>query len=519
MSLYDEYNWSKTIEIFDVELGPDCLNRARYAYFLTNYLNTQKKDKSYVLNINAGWGTGKSFFLKRWTYELKKQHPVIYIDAWKNDHASSPLASVTSNIITQLRELTDKAELGALSKVQALSSRLINDIAPIVVGSVVKKMTGVAISELDFKNSSGETSSIDSSALDKVAQKVTASLISEHEKRTSSILSIKNTMQEWIGAVIGQNNEEGKSLKHPTFIIIDELDRCRPNYAVEVLEVVKHIFDIPNVVFVIATDTEQLQHAIKAIYGQDFDASNYLSRFFNARFTLPPCSLEQLISSHDDIGELSHQNILENDVDIWPAGVSNVKNICSVFDAFNIPARNAIQILERIISIVKFLNKEKGRVDIIYLTTLLCFQIKYHDAYSTLTRGVKDQDFSEFSKKYAELRSSNKLQFAVYFDRSEEKYIHEEINLSSYYERVFQLHSQAFVLDSKPIILASLYRQVKSDMDLYNVAREKFNKITHDDRNSSYEKEVVDISYNRYSMYSMKMSKYIDLVELAILFD
>lgn len=519
MSLNDGYDWSKTATLFDEELGLDRLNRARYAFFLTNYLNNQKTDKSYVLNIDSGWGTGKSFFLKRWIYDLKKKHPVIYIDAWKNDHTNSPLASVTSSIITQLRDLTDKKELGALSKIQTLTSKLINDIAPIVAGGAVKKLTGIDLSELKLNDSPDQTSLIDSNTLDKVAQKVTASLISDHEKRASSILSIKKTMREWIGAVIGQNNEVKCTLEYPTFIIIDELDRCRPNYAVETLEVVKHIFDIPQVVFVIATDTGQLQHAIKAVYGQGFDASTYLSRFFNARFTLPPCSLEQLISSHDDIGELSHQNILENDVDIWPAGVSNVKNICSVFDAFNIPARNAIQILERIISIVKFLNKEKGRVDIIYLTTLLCFQIKYHDAYSTLTRGVKDQDFSEFSKKYAELRSSNKLQFAVYFDRSEEKYIHEEINLSSYYERVFQLHSQAFVLDSKPIILASLYRKDKSDMDLYNVAREKFNKITRDDRNSSYEKEVVDISYNRYSMYSMKMSKYIDLVELAILFD
>lgn len=519
MSSNDEYDWGQTVELFGEDIGLDRLNRARYAYFLTSYLNNQKKDKSYVLNIDSGWGTGKSFFLKRWIYELKKKHPVIYIDAWKNDHTSSPLASVTSSIITQLRTLTDKNELGTLSKIQSFTSKLINDIAPIVAGSAVKKLTGVDFSELNLNDNSDKASLLDSSSLDKVAQKVAASLISDHEKRASSIISIKKTMKEWMDAVIGQNNEVGRALEYPVFIIVDELDRCRPNYAVETLEIVKHIFDIPKVVFVIATDTGQLQHAIRAVYGQGFDASTYLSRFFNARFTLPPCSLEQLISSHDDIAELSHQNILDNDVDIWPAGVSNVKNICSVFDAFNIPARNAIQILERIISIVKFLDKENGRIDIVYLATLLCFQLKYQDAYSILTRGIKDQDYSEFSKRHSELRSSNKIQFSVYYDRFEGKYVQEEIKLSSYYDSIFKRHSQVFMIDGDALKLSIMKIPERNDDDLYDLARNKYQEIKFKNKDNPYEKEVVDISYKRYSMYLVKTPKYINLVELAILFD
>jgi hypothetical protein len=71
------------------------------------------------------------------------------------------------------------------------------------------------------------------------------------------------------------------------FIFIDELDRCRPTYAIEMLETVKHLFDIPNFIFVLSTDTNQLQHSIKAVYGHDFDSHEYLSRFFEQRFTLP----------------------------------------------------------------------------------------------------------------------------------------------------------------------------------------------------------------------------------------
>ncbi|QDE47832.1 hypothetical protein EIN43_17235 [Enterobacter hormaechei] len=65
----------------------------------------------------------------------------------------------------------------------------------------------------------------------------------------------------------------------PTFIFIDELDRCRPNYAIDMLETIKHLFDINNVVFVIATDKEQLSHSICSVYGSGFDATRYLDRF------------------------------------------------------------------------------------------------------------------------------------------------------------------------------------------------------------------------------------------------
>ena len=86
------------------------------------------------------------------------------------------------------------------------------------------------------------------------------------------------------------NTAEVLSDKHggkPLVIAIDELDRCRPSYAVELLEVVKHFFSVNNVVFVLAIDKTQLTHAIRAIYGQGFDAIGYLRRFIDLDFRLP----------------------------------------------------------------------------------------------------------------------------------------------------------------------------------------------------------------------------------------
>ena len=53
-------------------------------------------------------------------------------------------------------------------------------------------------------------------------------------------------------------------------IVIDELDRCRPSYAVEILEMAKHLFSVDRVVFVLSINRDQLAHSVKVLYGSDF---------------------------------------------------------------------------------------------------------------------------------------------------------------------------------------------------------------------------------------------------------
>lgn len=68
--------------------------------------------------------------------------------------------------------------------------------------------------------------------------------------------------------------------------IVDELDRCRPDFAVKVLERIKHLFDINHVIFVLGIDREQLGYVIRSVYG-DIDVENYLLRFIDVDFLLP----------------------------------------------------------------------------------------------------------------------------------------------------------------------------------------------------------------------------------------
>ena len=146
------------------------------------------------------------------------------------------------------------------------------------------------------------------------ADKLVDTLCSNHKERYESIQYLKNEIRQWVEGAVGLSEGE---LDYPAFILIDELDRCRPSYAVEMLETIKHIFDIPKVVFVLATDTEQLQHAIKVIYGDGFDAQNYLGRFFMRRFNLPLVSTKVFIEEY-----LSKKAIDFNVESFWPIDFS-----------------------------------------------------------------------------------------------------------------------------------------------------------------------------------------------------
>ena len=71
------------------------------------------------------------------------------------------------------------------------------------------------------------------------------------------------------------------------YIFIDELDRCKPTFSIKLLERIKHFFNIQNMIFIIATDKQQLVHSINSVYGQNFDSYTYLNRFFDQTYTIP----------------------------------------------------------------------------------------------------------------------------------------------------------------------------------------------------------------------------------------
>ena len=113
--------------------------------------------------------------------------------------------------------------------------------------------------------------------------------LSRYSEARTSVKGFRSVLHNMAGALSEANGN------FPLIVAVDELDRCRPSYAVELLEVAKHLFAVDHVVFILAVNCEQLAHSVKALYGSDFDAEGYLRRFFDVDCQLPEPSRDAFI--------------------------------------------------------------------------------------------------------------------------------------------------------------------------------------------------------------------------------
>lgn len=374
-------------------LSADRLDRARYAEFLTNYLAAEGKQRNYVLNLNAEWGAGKTWFIKRWYMELKAHYPTVYIDAWQQDFSDDPLLTVMSSIIDQLRDVTGH-KVAIPDGVKSKLLGLLKVGGKLVLKSAIKK---AGLEDGDF-SVEGED-----------ADKLVDTLCSNHKERYESIQYLKQEIRQWVEGAVGLSEGE---LDYPAFILIDELDRCRPSYAVEMLETIKHIFDIKGVVFVLATDTEQLQHAVKVIYGADFDAHTYLSRFFSRRFSLLAGSKRHFIESN-----LYNNVLVDYSFDkVWPKGL-NLESLATVLssisDACQLSLRSTEKLIDRIILVL--FNLEKDDVNVVFLSYLLALhEMKPSDYEMIITMARSRQKLENIKMQSINPKALNELQGSIY---------------------------------------------------------------------------------------------------------
>jgi hypothetical protein len=290
----------------------DLLNREKEGKFIIEYLiNRYKEDKEkpFVLNINAEWGYGKTFFLNNIAKELReKNHHVIEFDSWKNDYTKEPLLAFMSEINNSLESFFTPKQ----SKGRKFLKAIKDSSLPILMSILSRKLTGYTLDEIldnEDNNQEEHISEVNNTKKDleqnvsSLTTKLTEYALKEHNTIKNSVSKFKINIKRLLNYI----DKNLKNKKLPLFILIDELDRCRPTYAIELLESIKHLFDIEGIVFIIATDTKQLSHSINAIYGNNFASEKYLKRFFDQEYSLIVPDNFQYIDS------LFEQNNLKND--------------------------------------------------------------------------------------------------------------------------------------------------------------------------------------------------------------
>lgn len=252
----------------------DAVGRNKNLWQFACFCSAQESRCSIALD--GGWGTGKTFFLNQLkmifdTYgdqseqinedeknQLQvlfngyaaedqlgmtiKHHVCVYYDAWLNDNADDPLHSILYELIKQTKNKFVKNGKGDCWKAAC---------------AIFDAFTG--------KN----TSSLVDLAID-----------------TNPIYDVENQKSFHKGFADYLDNlipeRYGRLL-----VLIDELDRCKPSYAVQLLERIKHYLSNDRITFIFAVNNKELQKTITAFYGDEFDANQYLDRFFDYRLSLP----------------------------------------------------------------------------------------------------------------------------------------------------------------------------------------------------------------------------------------
>lgn len=244
------------------------LDREKYAHVLTSIVNNYAD--GFVLAINNEWGTGKTTFVKMWQKHLaKNDFETLYFNAWENDFESNPLVA----ILAELKTLTgdhDKTKFKSLLKKGAV---LTKNVLPAFAKAMLDRYVDNKILLDGIEDATKATTEI----LEKEVE--------SYATRKRSLEEFRKQLEEYL-----QDTES----KKPVVFFIDELDRCRPSYAVEVLEQMKHFFAVPGIVFVLAIDKIQLGHAVRGIYGSEqLNADEYLRRFIDIEYSIPQPDTKQ----------------------------------------------------------------------------------------------------------------------------------------------------------------------------------------------------------------------------------
>ncbi len=227
----------------------------------------EKISEPVVIAVDGPWGSGKSHFLKLWTGAHKKDNggkaKVIYFDAFKHDYFDDPLVALVGQIFEDFSE-------GKMKTLLKQASRLVKPATRIALAAA----TGLASEAM------GAVAAATTNSLGKEAKNALDPVWENEANRREAMEGFKTSLKE---LTIGNGSEDEPQ---KIVIIIDELDRCRPDFALDMLEIIKHFFSVENVIFVLGVNLVELENSVKARYGGATNAGKYLQKFVHIRFRL-----------------------------------------------------------------------------------------------------------------------------------------------------------------------------------------------------------------------------------------
>jgi len=295
------------------------LKREFYANTIIDIINNDKTltgTNSFVIALDSPWGTGKTTFIKMLKNKIGQKHgnihTVIY-NAWENDYCENPFDPLFYDIISNdiFKNEINKKNISNLAKcVRNLPKSLVKD-----------RISRFGENTANTVNEAGNN--FKALLLKKLPP------IKELEKERQAIANFKACLSNTVESLNDQK----------LLIMVDELDRCKPLFAIKTLEIIKHLFDIPDIIFLLSVDFSQLRHSISTVYGQNMDSEGYLRRFVNHVIKLPEPAKDDYVSflikqSPPNINE-SNKGVFEDELKkILNWNILSLRDINAIYENF-----------------------------------------------------------------------------------------------------------------------------------------------------------------------------------------
>ncbi len=380
--------------------------------------------------IDGGWGTGKTEFCQKLIRLMQQQHPdyqPVYIDAFRSDHSGEPLLALLAEIIKACTpedtdEQPSEQRKNITRKVAKAAGFLMKTVANAAVGHVLKQSTDDLAEGLQqIINDSQDADSLAETVTDAAATIASHTIDATVEALLKEQIEAEKNL-ETLKACLKEFAEE-----KPIILFIDELDRCRPDYAVDMLEVIKHVFDVENVKVVLVTNTKQLRAAINHRYGVEVDAHKYLNKFLKYSFTLPdkvavPFEVERALVSVEYFKQLIRKSHMADQLKDLIEENNIMSSISDMIEGSHISLREVeqlVQVLEIYYSLSQELNRKliwEYKLPRIIAIFIFCF---YPSLIDDINQNITEsQGFNQYRKYWGKCINENFLKNASFVLRS-----------------------------------------------------------------------------------------------------
>lgn len=365
------------------------------------------KETPHSLLLSANYGMGKTFFSTRFTQYLKKcRYEVIYFSAWENDYMQNPFLAFSRAIISYAyNRFTEEKYVKKLSNLFEAAEKIVSAM------SLTSRIGIPGLAEMDVTIDAGR-------------------LLESFKENCDPIIDFRNKLTSFIS----------KIPKKKLIVIVDELDRCRPDYAMKTLECIKHFFDIEGLFVILPTNKDALNDCIKSLYGIDNRNRNckedYFQKFFNdERIIKAPTEEDYLYIikqyiSHDKLKEALDKNLLSETFSDY----NSIQNLQICFAKYAKKANLTVrEVKDFSLELVRICNNFYEPIRTEWLACVFAYKEITRDNHRHFLYPIPSEHCL-YSKQFSNIENSNNGKTALL---SLDLYTTELSKLNTIYERDF----------------------------------------------------------------------------------